>query len=208
MKMNNLTDNNIKVGQVLILSNESSPVANPLAKTEVVYNSPAKKEDSVVSKQSESQISDTVNAAIKETSTLPTEENSESKNITEENNPSATVDSKNVDASNSTAEGYFTSLFGVDVEGRSLETKSGSAMSFKSASGWTDKKYYVLMNEVPPGSIVKIASADNRIIYAKVLWNLGGIKENEGLNCRISNAAASALGISDEKFQLTVTYYE
>jgi hypothetical protein len=64
------------------------------------------------------------------------------------------------------------------------------------------------MNDVPPGSIVKLSTAANKSVFAKVLWSLGEIKENEGLNFRISNAAASALGLSDPKFNLTVTYYE
>jgi hypothetical protein len=80
-------------------------------------------------------------------------------------------------------------------------------MTFKSASGWSNKKYYILMNNVPPGSIVKIF-ADNTVIYAKVLWSMSDIKENEGIDFRISTAAAAALGLSEAKFPLTVTYYE
>ena len=64
------------------------------------------------------------------------------------------------------------------------------------------------MNNIPPGSIVKITTADNKSVYAKVLWSLGEMKENEGLNYRISSAAASVLGISDAKFNLTVSFYE
>lgn len=105
--------------------------------------------------------------------------------------------------------GYFESAFGVDVAGRSLETASGAAMTFKTSSGWNDKKYYILMNDIAPGSIVKItAPASNKTIYAKVLWNMGSLKENEGLTYRISNAAADALGVTELKFQITVAYYD
>jgi LysM repeat protein len=114
-----------------------------------------------------------------------------------------------VDPSKVGAKGYFESLFGVDVAGRSLEKSSGAAMTFKTASGWTDKKYYILVNDIAPGSIVKVTSADgNKTIYAKVLWNMGDLKENEGLTYRISNAAADALGITDLKFQLSIAYYD
>jgi LysM repeat protein len=106
------------------------------------------------------------------------------------------------------AEGYFAPAFGKNVEGRSLETRTGTAMTFKSASGWTDKKYYILINDVPPGSIVKVSNGGSKFVYAKVLWGLGGIKENEGLEFRISNSAAAILGISDPKFPLIVTFYE
>lgn len=104
-------------------------------------------------------------------------------------------------------QGFFTPSFGVGVEGRSIQTVSGTAMTFKSASGWTNKKYYILMNNVPPGSVVKI-SADNTVIYAKVLWSMSDIKENDGIDFRISTAAAAALGLSEAKFPLTITYYE
>lgn len=111
-----------------------------------------------------------------------------------------------IDLSDS-GEGYFAPGFGYDVDGREMKVASGPAMTFKTASGWTDKKYYILMNDIPPGSIVKV-SFNNKVIYAKVLWNLGTMKENEGLKYRISNAAASALGITDPKFELNVLYYE
>ena len=114
-----------------------------------------------------------------------------------------------IDLSNVSEEGYFTTFFGKEVEGRDLKTSSGSAMTFKTASGWADKKYYILMNDVPPGSIVKISSSNtSKTVYAKVLWALGTMKENDGLTYRISNSAASALGISDAKFDLQVVYYE
>ena len=80
-------------------------------------------------------------------------------------------------------------------------------MTFKSASGWADKKYYILMNDAPTGSIVKIKSGKSEL-YAKVLWGLGEMKENDGLSFRISTATAAALGITDQKFDLKVSYYE
>lgn len=63
------------------------------------------------------------------------------------------------------------------------------------------------MNDAPPGSIVKVRNGSNAV-YAKVLWSLGTQKENEGLNFRISTATAAALSITDEKFDITVTYFE
>ncbi len=104
-------------------------------------------------------------------------------------------------------EGYFTTQFRQNTDGRNEETKSGLAMTFKSASGWADKKFYILMNDAPPGSIVKVRNGSNAV-YAKVLWSLGTQKENEGLNFRISTATAAALSITDEKFDITVTYFE
>ena len=111
-----------------------------------------------------------------------------------------------VDYSRIPEEGFFKNGFEIGAEGKTFQTKSGTAMSFKTASGWTDKKYYIMMNDAEPGAFVKISNGNGKFVYAKVLWNLGNIKENEGLDFRISNAAASVLGIADEKFSLQVTY--
>jgi hypothetical protein len=79
---------------------------------------------------------------------------------------------------------------------------------FKTASGWQDEKFYLLIDGVPPGSIIKITNpANNKVIYAKVLGVMSGIRQNEGLNIRISNAAAAALEIAEQdKFIVQLRY--
>ena len=79
---------------------------------------------------------------------------------------------------------------------------------FKTASGWKDSKYYLLMDGVQPGMVVKIINPDNnKMVYAKVLGEMSGIRQNEGLNIRISNSAASVLEVPDlEKFVVKVNY--
>jgi LysM repeat protein len=104
-------------------------------------------------------------------------------------------------------EGYFTPLFGKGV-GKNLQTVAGAAMTFKTASGWADKKYYILMDDVSPGGVVKITNAAGKSLYAKVLWSMGDARDNDGLNFRVSDAAASALGIKDAKFNITVSFYK
>ena len=61
---------------------------------------------------------------------------------------------------------------------------------------------------MPPGTIIKIINpTNNNAIYAKVLGEMSGIRQNEGLNIRMSNAAAAALNISDQdKFIVKVNY--
>ena len=67
---------------------------------------------------------------------------------------------------------------------------------FKSTSGWQDAKYYVLMNNVVPGTVLRITSKNTgRQVFAKVLGAVPPGKESEGLLLRISNAAAAALGV-------------
>ena len=64
------------------------------------------------------------------------------------------------------------------------------------------------MNDIVPGTIVKIASMENKVVYAKVLGSMPEMKENNGLLLRISNAAASYLGIIDPKFPVQISYYQ
>jgi hypothetical protein len=96
-------------------------------------------------------------------------------------------------------------FFSTDYTG-SGKTSSGMAGTFKSTSGWTDGKYYALMNSVPVGSIVRVAGANGKVIYAKVLGQLPEMKESTGLLIRISNAASAELGLGEGKFQVEVKY--
>jgi LysM repeat protein len=101
------------------------------------------------------------------------------------------------------SEGFFANYF--NHKDRNLTTAAGDASIFKTTSGWTDKKYYVLMNDVNQGDIVRL-TANNKTICAKVLGPLPDIKEDNGLLLRLSNAAAAVLGIEDAKFNVTVSY--
>jgi LysM repeat protein len=103
--------------------------------------------------------------------------------------------------------GYYTPQFPVADGTNTPITLSGEAATFKTTSGWQDKRFYALMNDITPGTIVKITTPDNKTIYAKVLGALPSMKENNGLLLRISNAAASELGIADTKFNLSVDYF-
>jgi len=86
-------------------------------------------------------------------------------------------------------------------------TTTGNAGVFRSTSGWNDGKYYALMNNVPVGTIVKVSfSSTNKSVYAKVLGQLPEMKESQGLTLRISDAAASELGVSMNKFYVDVKY--
>jgi hypothetical protein len=79
---------------------------------------------------------------------------------------------------------------------------------FKTTSGWLDAKYYMLIDGVQPGTIIKLINPTNsKIIFAKVLGEMSGIRQNEGLNIRISSAAASALQVTEQdKFIVKVNY--
>lgn len=84
---------------------------------------------------------------------------------------------------------------------------TGNAGIFRSTSGWNDGKYYALINNVPIGTIVKVTfSSTNKSVYAKVLGQLPDMKESVGLAVRISDAAASELGVTNTKFYVDVKY--
>lgn len=95
--------------------------------------------------------------------------------------------------------GFFEDAFNQETaHSTNLNTLSGEAAAFKSTSGWQDRKYYALMNNVQPGTFIKISNITNgSYVYAKVLGSLPEMKENEGLLIRISNAAAAILSIND-----------
>lgn len=79
---------------------------------------------------------------------------------------------------------------------------------FKSSSGWQDGKYYMLMNEVIPGTIVKVSALESgKTIHAKVLGAVPPGKESEGMQLRLSNAAAVALGV-ETTGSLSLVWYK
>jgi LysM repeat protein len=79
---------------------------------------------------------------------------------------------------------------------------------FKTTSGWLDSKYYLLIDGVQPGTIIRVINPSNsKMVFAKVLGEMSGIRQNEGLNIRISSAAASALQVTEQdKFIVKVNY--
>jgi hypothetical protein len=114
------------------------------------------------------------------------------------NNPSERVNNYATTHSNG---GFFS----VDYMG-SGKSASGLAGTFKSTSGWTDGKYYALMNGIAVGSIIRVTGSNGKTIYAKVLGQLPDMKESSGLLIRISNAASAELGLGEGKFPVEVKY--
>lgn len=110
-------------------------------------------------------------------------------------------------ATASLEEGFFAQQYSVETTGLKLKTLTWESSIFKTMSGWDDKKYYVLANGIPEGTIVRL-TANNKSVCAKVLGSLPSMKGDNGLQMRISNAAAAALGLEANRFQLMVTYFQ
>lgn len=106
-------------------------------------------------------------------------------------------------------QGYFKNHFEQQIKVTPLsKDETVTSGIFKTTSGWDDAKYYLLIDKVQPGTIVKIINpTNNKAVFAKVLGEMAGIRQNEGYNIRISNAAAAALEITEEsKFIVKVNY--
>ncbi len=105
--------------------------------------------------------------------------------------------------------GYFKPYFDLQLKTSPItKNETVTAGIFKTASGWQDKKYFLLIDKVMPATIIKVINpSNNKVIYAKVLGPVSGIRQNEGYMARISNAAASALQVTEEnKFILKIVY--
>ncbi len=96
-------------------------------------------------------------------------------------------------------------FFSISYLGNGNKSINGQAGTFKSTSGWTDGKYYALIDGVPVGTIVRINS-NGKSVYAKVLGQLPEMKESNGLVTRISNAASSELGTGEGRFVVEIRY--
>jgi LysM repeat protein len=103
--------------------------------------------------------------------------------------------------------GKFKSIYNDQIKNRTLENEFGPAAIFKTTSGWQDGKYYCFHNTAEPGTILKITNNTNgKVVYAKVLDAIPDIKQNTGLLIRISNSAADELGVSENKFDCSISY--
>ncbi|HET9826659.1 MAG TPA: LysM peptidoglycan-binding domain-containing protein [Chitinophagaceae bacterium] len=208
-KWNNLTNDNVAAGSRLVVGFLASDAVAAAKVTAPQKTEPINKNDQVVKSQ----------APIVETARNPIQRKVESQKKEERSqNPEVaqvqpskdeTKPVQHVVSVQSSKQGYFQSSFEQQIKQQPIsKEQTVTAGIFKTASGWSDEKYYLLMDGIEAGTILKITNpANNKIIYAKLLGEMNGLKQNEGLNLRISNAAASALDISDtDKFILKLNY--
>jgi hypothetical protein len=116
---------------------------------------------------------------------------------------------KPVEIKKDTEAGYFSNHFYQQVKTiPATREQTVTSSIFKTTSGWQDAKYYLLINGVEPGTIVKIINPTNsKAVFAKVLYSMDKIRENQGVDIRISDAAAAALSVAEtDKFILKVNY--
>ncbi len=87
-------------------------------------------------------------------------------------------------------------------------SKTGQAGNFKTAGGWYDGNYFVLINGVAPGTLVQVKNLKNgNFIIAKVITELPKVRKDEDLLLRISNAGCAALDVWDNQhFEVEVSF--
>jgi hypothetical protein len=120
-----------------------------------------------------------------------------------------TIVMDNVIKSDVSGQGYFKPFFDQQIKISPIsKNQTVTSGIFKTASGWQDAKYYMLIDGVQPGTILKIINpANNKTVYAKVLGQMSGIRLNAGFDIRISNSAATALEINEaDKFIVKLSY--
>lgn len=186
---NNLFENKVKKDSKLIIGfllSKEMPSGTLVVKTEVVEMKPEEKS-----------VAPVVN--IEEKKPVVKEEMKKVEQVLNE-------EAKLVSTS---GEGYFKQSFDQQIKANPVsKNETVTSGIFKTTSGWQDAKYYMLMDGVPPGTIIKIINPENnKAVFAKVLGEMAGIRQNEGYNIRISNAAAAALQIQEQdKFIVKVNY--
>ncbi len=198
---NNIVDENLKVGQVLIINKPTDEHAHDSMNLQAINDSvPVEKSNA-----------DTLKTIVDYTKKVKAELEPKISNTTSQEEINyEKINAEPVKASIAVPgdKGYFFDEFGKDVDGKKPGTIKGIAMIFKTAAGYEDHKYYILMDNLMPGAIVKITADNGNEVFAKVLWNMENIKENKGVDFRISNATADALGINDSKFNITISYFK
>jgi len=188
---NNLSGDNLSSGKKLIVGFLTSGELASLKETEIKTDKPVDvKEDESKVKKDEAKTNTIVKEETKKTEPIYAQVKEEIK----------TADIE---------EGFFKSFFNQQIKIKPVSREETVTSGiFKTIYGWRDKKYFMLIDKVEPGTIVKITNpSNNKVVYAKVLYGMEGIRQNLGLDIRISNAAADALGISDtDKFIVKVNF--
>ncbi len=191
----------------------------PIVKSNTGQDKPAVKEErkkgeskkaEIVSTKPPAMIKDTVaKQVIVRTNKEPDQNLVKEEQKKDESKKIETADTRSTTAGNLTGQGYFKSSFDQQIKTRPVaKSETVTAGIFRMTNGSQETKYYMLIDGITAGTIVRVINPDNnKAIYAKVLGEMGGIRQNQGLNIRISNAAASTLDITDtDKFIVKINY--
>jgi len=206
---NNLKSDALQVGQKLVVGFLVTKEMENLAS--ILRQPPVKPEEKAVVKAEparEQAKAETI-AVQPEQKQVPAKEDPKKEEPAREEPKKVEPVSKPQAAAVSSEQGYFKPDYEQQVKQNPVSKNTTvTASVFKTTSGWEDAKYYLLIDGLATGTIVQLINPDNnKAIYAKVLGEMNGIRQNQGLGIRISNAGAAALGVNDmEKFILKIVY--
>ncbi len=190
---NKLINDNLTAGKKLIIG---FLISNEIPA--VTISTPAKEDPKKVADEKQAVKTDTDKSIVKKEEPKKEEPKKIEPVVTR---PPVTVDMS--------GQGYFKSSFDQQVNTVPVsKTETVTSGIFKMTSASQDSKYYLLVDGVPSGTVIRVINPDNnKTIYAKVLGEMNGIRQNQGYDIRISNTAASTLGIADtEKFIVKINY--
>ncbi|GAC1418856.1 MAG: hypothetical protein NVSMB67_07710 [Flavisolibacter sp.] len=205
-KWNRLTNDNLMPGKKLIIGFLVSPEANKIIATNTGNIIAAKEiKEPPITDEPKKEISFQKQETIKpKTEEINTDSLKQQK---KQLPPPTKINS--VSAKNEGAGGYFKSMYEQQIKNQPPKSDlTATGGIFKTTSGWQDFKYYALIDNVDPGTIIRIINpTNNKVVFAKVLGSMSGVRQNQGFDVRISNAAASVLELSDaEKFIVRLIY--
>lgn len=214
---NKFNDNNINQGALIIigylkvkpelssLAQQAVKVSTNIPSETLVKNeSMVEKKPEKIQKEQPKNESKSVTEAVKEpvVQSAPVE----TKEAPKKEQPKVVTQTEMANP-NAVGGGKFKDAFAAQTNSKKGKEKVITAGVFKSTSGWSDGKYYCFNNTAHPGSIIKITNPEsNKIIYAKVLDVMPDISQNEGIDLRLSNAGADALGVTGDTFEVKITY--
>ncbi len=206
-KWNHLSSDDVSVGTALVIgylkvSKEESPLASKGVKPDMDVASVTTQET-----KPEPVKPDITPEALPPVKN-PEVSKEEKKDVQEINEPpKTTVATVNTKSNINFSGGYFKKLYNDQTENKAPVTANGNAATFKSTSGWQDRKYYCFNNDASPGAIIKVTYfSTGKSIYAKVLDAIPDIKQNSGVSIIVSNAAAEELGAEEDKFICGLSY--
>jgi len=218
-KWNQLADDKIKLGDNLIvgylkakLSLQHSDVIE-LSKSETA--SQANVSLPVENKKTESVAAVTPVAVPVEAKVLSTTNDSDTSKVINQSDEEVKLSNNEPSAKMpqglgvSKIPGFFSSEYGQQSKAGKPQKLEGVIYgSFKSSSGWDDGKYYILFNNVVPGTIVKISvKGSEKYVFAKVLGVVPPGKGSEGMSMLMSSSTASALGLGDIRQNLALVWF-
>jgi LysM repeat protein/rare lipoprotein A (peptidoglycan hydrolase) len=203
-ELNNLTSNNVKVGQKLIVGKESSTSAvksEPKAEVtkpktnDIAVETPVKSVEPTVPTKTKNEEQYTKQVAEQETTKVRTEPIKTAKVDTPSvySNPGT---SRNSVVEKDPKSGIVTDRI----------TENGVA-TWITDGELNQNKFYALHRTAPIGTIIKITNRmNNNSVFVKVIGFLPDTGDNANIIIKITQAAAQRIGAIDQRFQAELSY--